>query len=280
MTRITILAENYAPNLDVVFAEFGFSALVEAGGVQILYDTGSNGACVINAQALGRDLGKTDIVVLSHGHNDHTGGLDAALRAIGRPVPVVAHPAIFEAKQVVSPAGQVKFIGIPFDRRYLETFRGAKFDLREGWSELVPGVFLTGRMPASNAVEKMPPKLQVMREGGLAPDEFPDDNALVIQTGRGLVILTGCAHRGIINIVSYVRSKLGEKVRAIIGGIHTQDALDDHLAFVRDSIRQLIADGLETLALSHCTGFARIVDFMLEFPGVARPAFCGSVFEF
>ena len=285
--RITILSENYTPFSLKLRGEHGFSVLIEKDDMQLLYDTGRFGICVDNAQTLGRDLTRTQKVLLSHGHIDHTGGLERALIAIGHPVDIVAHPRIFEKKhitgqQYVGPFGRKDvFIGIPFERQYLEKMHKARFDLRDGLYEVVDRVWLTGEIPVSNDVEKIPASFLVEMNDFFVPDDFADDNSLLLDTEKGFVVVFGCAHRGIVNILTYVKKMFKKNIRAIIGGTHLHDTSQLQLEYVKSYLKELIhEDGVELFAPAHCTGIHTIMGLSEEFKEITKPAFCGSVFEF
>jgi 7,8-dihydropterin-6-yl-methyl-4-(beta-D-ribofuranosyl)aminobenzene 5'-phosphate synthase len=285
--RITILSENYTPFSLKLRGEHGFSVLIEKDNLQLLYDTGRFGVCVDNAQAMGRDLTSTKKILLSHGHIDHTGGLERALIAIGHPVDIVAHSRIFEKKhivgqQYVGPFGRKDvFIGIPYERQYLEKMHKACFDLRDGLYEVEERVWLTGEVPFSNDVEKIPASFLVGINDFFVPDDFADDNSLVLDTDKGLVVVFGCAHRGIVNILTYVKKMFKKNIRAIIGGTHLHDTSQGQLEYVKCYLKELIQeDGVELLAPAHCTGIHTIMGLSEEFKDITKPAFCGSIFEF
>jgi len=285
--RLTILSENYTPFSLKLRGEHGFSVLIEHDEGQFLYDTGRFGACVDNAHVLSRDLTLTKKILLSHGHIDHTGGLERTLIAIGHPVDIVAHSRIFEKKHIV---GQQQvalfgrkdvFIGIPYERQYLEKMHKVCFDLRDGIYEVEKRVWLTGEVPVTNDIEKIPASFLVGINDFFVPDDFADDNSLLLDTDKGLVVVFGCAHRGIVNILSYVKKMFKKNIRAIIGGTHLHDASQVQLEYVKSYLKELIReDGVELFAPAHCTGIHTIVDFCTEFKDIAQPAFCGSVFEF
>lgn len=285
--KLTVLSENYTPFTLGLRAEHGFSVLIENEGRHFLYDTGQFGICVDNARALKCDLAKIEEVILSHGHLDHTGGLDIALRAIGHPVVIRGHELIFEKKYAVRDDNlqafgrKDVFIGLPFARAYLEKFLNARFALRNDFHEFAPGMWLTGAAPFSNDFEKIPAAFQVERAGRLVQDDFADDNSLVLETEGGLVVLLGCAHRGTVNILSCIRKKLNRNIRAVIGGTHLHGADPRQVEAVRDCLRTIFReDKTELFAPAHCTGFETIAALVAEFKSITRPAFCGSVFEF
>jgi 7,8-dihydropterin-6-yl-methyl-4-(beta-D-ribofuranosyl)aminobenzene 5'-phosphate synthase len=285
--RITILSENYTPFSLKLRGEHGFCALIEKDDRQFLFDTGRFGVCVDNADAMKIDLTKVEKILLSHGHIDHTGGLEVVLKTINHPVEIVAHPKIFEEKfivgdQYVKSFGRPDvFIGVTLSAYYLEKMLNASFNLQEGFCEVGEGVWLTGEVPFTNGVEKIPESFLVERGGIRVHDDFADDNSLLIDTGSGLVVVLGCAHRGIVNILTYAKKKLNKKIRAVIGGTHLHGAPKEQIEFAGSYLKELFEnDGVELFAPAHCTGIDTIIDFCTEFKDIAKPAFCGAVFEF
>ena len=281
--KITILTENYLPATMGLKAEHGFAAFIETGARAFLYDTGQSGICVDNARALKCDLSKADHILLSHGHIDHTGGLAGALGACGPGAVVAGHEGIFENKFVARPgdAPAAAFIGLPFARAFLERRLQARFELRNSLSEILPGAWLTGEVPAANDFEQIPSAFLVERGGRLVQDDFADDNSLVLESRAGLVVVLGCAHRGIANILAFVKTRFKQPVCAVIGGAHLHDASPGRnertLAFLRDFFAR---EQTRLFAPAHCTGFSVIASFAREFGAIVRPAFCGASFEF
>jgi len=285
--KIIILAENYSPFALGIKAEHGFSVFIEKDGRLFLYDTGQFGLCVDNARNLQCDLTKIETIILSHGHIDHTGGLATVLQAIGRKVTVTGHELIFEKKYVVRDNNTEIFgrrdvyIGIPFQREYLEKYLRARFNLRNDFTDIAPGIWLTGEVPFSNNFEKIPEAFCVERNGLFVKDDFADDNSLVIDTESGLVVILGCAHRGMVNILTYAKKILKKRIRAVIGGTHLHDADIGQINAVTDFLRDFFKDEqTELFAPAHCTGFATIASLARDFKEITKPAFCGTVFEF
>jgi len=273
--RLTVLCENSVGRPNGTIGEHGFSCLVETASGILLFDAGTGAGILHNARVLGRNLDSVQTVVLSHGHYDHTGGLVDVLSRTG-PVDVIAHPGIFAERYWVG-EHEKRAIGIPFARSRLESL-GARFHLRRQYGEVVPGVHFTGEIPRVTPFETGDPHLMAAgSDGGLVPDSFPDDASLVLETGRGLVLLVGCAHAGLVNILQMVREQTGcTHLYAVLGGTHLAPASDEQFA---GTVRALRAFGVERVGVSHCTGLPRAAQLHAEFGGRFFFASVGSTLE-
>ncbi|MFC2039353.1 MBL fold metallo-hydrolase [Chloroflexota bacterium] len=247
--RIITLSENTA-NYGFI-AEWGLSILAEADGTRILVDTGLSFSAVHNAQLLGIDLSTIDRIVLSHGHADHTGGLREVLRRRGE-VQVIAHPDIWAAKYARRSPQKEQYAGVPFSREELESL-GARFNLSREPVRITDRIMTTGEIPMISDYEEIDENLFVRDGNLLQPDRLADDLALVINADFGLVVVLGCAHRGIVNTLRHAQKLTGnERVYAAIGGTHLFRApevrVEQTLAYLREM-------GIQRLGVSHCTGF-------------------------
>ena len=260
--RITTLSENTA-NYGFI-AEWGLSILVEVDGVRILLDTGLSFSAVHNAQLMGVGLSTIDRIVLSHGHTDHTGGLREVLRRKGE-VEVIAHPDVWASKYVRRNQEEERYTGIPFSREELESL-GARFKLAREPLHITEHVLTTGEVPMVSGYEEIEKNLLVKEDGVLQPDRLADDLALVIDTDFGLVVILGCAHRGIVNTLRHAQSITGkELVYAAIGGTHLFRASKER---VEKTVADLKGMGVQRLGVSHCTGFPASARLAQEFGGV------------
>jgi 7,8-dihydropterin-6-yl-methyl-4-(beta-D-ribofuranosyl)aminobenzene 5'-phosphate synthase len=259
--RITTLSENTA-SMDDFIAEWGLSILIETEKTKILLDTGQEYSCVHNADTLGIDLRDIDKIVLSHGHFDHTGGLRDVLRRTRKKLEIIAHPDIWQPKYSRRRSEEPRYIGIPFCQNELES-RGAIFVLDDKPVKIDESIMTTGEIPMVTSFEEVDAALFVKEASGWKPDKVMDDRALIIRTEAGLVIILGCAHRGIMNTIYYARQLAGEeRICAVIGGSHLTSASEEHFHQTIAALREL---GNPRLGLCHCTDLKAIGRLSLEF---------------
>jgi len=231
---------------DDSIGEWGFSALVVVDGHRILFDTGARPDTVlINARALKVDLSNVPDVILTHNHADHTGGLMTLKRSAGANALTTAH------------AGQGIFLNRGNDR--IEKLRsdfqaaGGKFVIHDAPAELFPGVWLTGPVPRKYPERNWSGTGTIqMPDGSKQEDNIPEDMSLVIDTDRGLVVISGCGHAGVINTLEYARAKVRTApVHAAIGGFHLFALDDEKLQWTAGKLREF---GVQNFLGAHCTG--------------------------
>ncbi|AEA33514.1 MBL fold metallo-hydrolase [Hippea maritima] len=248
--RITVLAENSVVVPFDVIGEHGFAAFVETPEFNFLFDTGQGKALVNNAIALKKDLSSIKFLYLSHGHYDHTGGMVDLLK-IKSPLKVYTHKDAF-SKRFWFKGGIKKYIGIPFDKKYLESL-GAEFVYEKEFREIEKGIFSSGEVERKTDFEKIDAEMKVEKENGeLVQDQIWDDFSLAIDTSKGLIVILGCAHAGIVNILNHFINKTGKKeIYAVIGGTHLGFANDEQINATLDIIEKY---NIQKLGASHCTG--------------------------
>ena len=259
--RITTLSDNTAGMGDYL-AEWGLSILIETDSTCVLLDTGTSISALHNAESLGIDLAKITKIVLSHGHYDHTGGLREVLRRLHREIEVIAHPDIWQAKYHRRKDDPERFIGIPFRREELESL-GARFKLTREPVAISADVLTTGEIPLTNEYETIDPALFVKRGADWQPDLVMDDQAVIVKTGTGLVVILGCAHRGMINTLYHARRITGlTAVRAVIGGSHLVGATEERVWQTIAALREL---EVAKMGLCHCTDLPVMSVLVQEF---------------
>jgi 7,8-dihydropterin-6-yl-methyl-4-(beta-D-ribofuranosyl)aminobenzene 5'-phosphate synthase len=217
--KITIVYDNtlHMPGLT---AGWGFSAIIEYKGHTLLFDTGADGQALLNNMAaLHINPLEIESIILSHNHNDHTGGLNALL-ATGIQPNVYLLPS-FPASFIQPISQMVAVIETLPDQSILE------------------GVFTTGEM------------------GGEIPEQ-----AIAIEVDRGLVMLTGCAHPGIVAMIEHVKAASGQPVHLVLGGFHLKDTAPVEVAAIVQAFRRL---GVDHVGPGHCTGEQAIAAFAAEY---------------
>jgi 7,8-dihydropterin-6-yl-methyl-4-(beta-D-ribofuranosyl)aminobenzene 5'-phosphate synthase len=250
--KVTVLSTMLA---DAGFGEWGYSALVEADGRKILFDTGANPDIVLkNAAALGIELSDVEDVVISHHHDDHTGGLLSLRRTL-----MLKNPNAMSRVHVSGNIFTPRLKADGSDGNGLTPIRGpyeatgGHFILHDGPTELAPGVWFTGPVPRKFPETNWSDQgLRIHTSTGDTADNIPDDAALVFNTSDGLVILTGCGHAGIVNIATYAQTIADQKnVFAVIGGLHLFAKTDDVVDWTGAQLKRL---GVKYLLAGHCTG--------------------------
>jgi 7,8-dihydropterin-6-yl-methyl-4-(beta-D-ribofuranosyl)aminobenzene 5'-phosphate synthase len=264
--RITVLSTMLAEEKGV--GEWGFAALVEADGHRILFDTGARPTTVLeNARELGIDLSGITDVILSHNHEDHTGGLVTLRRELSKKNPAAVSRAhvgrgIFWSRPGKKGEGNPM---VAFRPEY-EAAGGSFIEHAEP-AELVPGVWLTGPVPRIHPERNWSGKGQVQSPQGLVEDTLPEDQSLVIDTDQGLVVITGCGHAGIINILESARKQVrSAPIHAAIGGLHLFRADEQGLAWTGRKLREM---KLGHLMGAHCTGIEAVFR-LRELAGLQR----------
>lgn len=270
--RVVVLRENTAAR-PVVQAGHGLSLLIECGPTRVLSDTGPDNTVVSNARALGVELSPLAAIVLSHGHYDHTGGLAAVLAEVG-PTRVVAHPGVFDRTYAQSGEEKARYIGPPLSRDEYEA-GGARFELSASPVRLGEGLVTTGEVPQERAAAgQADPRLLRQGPAGVLPDSYRDDLSLVARLPTCCVVMTGCGHAGLLNILRQVGTVApGRRPRAVLGGLHLGAASDEAVgALAVESYRR----GVRTLLPCHCTGERATEVLRARFPGTVTPISTGT----
>jgi 7,8-dihydropterin-6-yl-methyl-4-(beta-D-ribofuranosyl)aminobenzene 5'-phosphate synthase len=257
---------------DALRAEPGFSALVrvDAGGRErtILFDTGvSPNGMAENMRRLGIDPAEIEVVVLSHGHWDHVTGMEGLVRMLGRThLPVMIHPEFWSRRRISFPGLEPAELPAT-SRGSLEEMGFAIVEQRQPSFLLDGAVLITGEVDRTTPFEVGFRGHEARRGGSWQPDPLIlDDQALVVRVrDRGLVVLTGCGHAGIVNTVRYVRRLTGlDEVAAVIGGFHLSGPMFEPV--IEPTVAAFADLAPRLLAPAHCTGWKALHRLAASFP--------------
>jgi 7,8-dihydropterin-6-yl-methyl-4-(beta-D-ribofuranosyl)aminobenzene 5'-phosphate synthase len=258
--KITILSTMLADGPEL--GEWGFAALVEVDGHRILFDTGAHTDVVLkNARSLGLDLSTVPEVILSHNHWDHVGGFLTLRQSVmtGTPGALArthVGKGIFYPRTSGFPAVEDNQM-LRLKAEYEQT--GGIFVVHDGPEQIHPGVWLTGPVPRKYPERNWSGSGKVTTPSGIIEDNLPEDMALIFDTGQGLVVLTGCGHAGVINIIDHARSiTRPARVHALIGGIHLFSASEETLAWTAGKLKSF---GVDNFIGAHCTGLETVYRF-------------------
>jgi 7,8-dihydropterin-6-yl-methyl-4-(beta-D-ribofuranosyl)aminobenzene 5'-phosphate synthase len=254
----TPLVERIAPGRlkKPLLAGHGLAFLVEVYSgkeeFSLLMDTGNAfEPFKHNMEALGREASEVDALFLSHGHPDHYGGLLGFLAWRGASLPVYTHPDAFWPKYLSTPRGKAG----PWELERAKLLEArAEIHCSREVQELRRGVYLTGEVPRRTDFEGGMPGARIIQDGKDIDDPLRDEQALVVNLGdKGLVVVSGCSHPGIVNTIGHAREITGnERLFAVVGGFHLAQAGEEVVARTAGALKE---SGAQLVVTGHCTGF-------------------------
>lgn len=275
-----IVEDSKNPEKPWIWSEHGLSIFIKAKRGEnetcLLLDTGKSGETILhNAYKMNIDFGKIDAIVLSHGHYDHTGGLLAVLKCIDKHTAIILHPDALNPKFVVKP--RMRLAGIPYSTRQIED-SGGKLLLSRSAAPLAEGIFATGQIERTNQFERVPERFLTVKNERFVHDEILDDQALIINCGgKGLLIITGCAHAGVINTIRYAQKVAGEsRIYGVLGGFHLIDADEKRIEWTIQTFKKI---NPRFIGACHCTGEKAIKRFKEEFKEKFVEVHAGTVLK-
>jgi len=247
--QVTTLVENTQGEHLALINEHGISFYIEKDGHKLLFDTGQSDAFLYNADQMKIDLSDLEYVILSHGHYDHSGGL-IHLMEMTSSYKVIMGTGFFNEKFGYR-NNSYEFLGNNFDEDFLTDndidYRFVKDDL----TELIPGVYVITNFPRKHGNEVINPRFKILKDGKFEQDMFNDEVMVTIDTPKGLVVILGCSHPGMRNMLDAAKSLLNKPIYAVLGGTHLVEAQGEMFDM---SIDYLNSEGIEVVGVSHCTG--------------------------
>jgi 7,8-dihydropterin-6-yl-methyl-4-(beta-D-ribofuranosyl)aminobenzene 5'-phosphate synthase len=238
--KVTVLSENNSEN-ERLHTEHGLSFFIEINNIKILFDTGASDCFMKNAKQFGIDLNKLDYIVLSHGHYDHIGGLKHLQNKT-----VYVHPHIFRPKYKKEDSNY-KHTGFDLPKSHYENNNKLKF------IEIFENTSLTPEIKLLVNFKKVAiDKFFIKNQDIYLPDLFTDEIAITINTKKGLVVITGCAHSGILNILDKaIEDSKTDNIYALLGGFHLSNLNETKIKEIADKINNY---KINKIGISHCTG--------------------------
>ena len=276
---LSCVVENTATFASEFWAEHGFSVLIEHEDAKILFDTGKSPEVLKRNMTLIDGFKDLETVVLSHGHSDHTGGLPAVFKHSS--ADIFMHEKGLQPKYT-STDGKMKFIGTPAEYHFNSedvpfTQVKSRFKFVENPMEIAPDVYIFTDIPMLNNFEELNPSLLCLDDGKFVQDPFNDELVMVIRTDPGLIIVSGCAHRGIINTITAVSDYFNEKICGVVGGTHLVTADENRMIRTVQEFESITA---KKLIFGHCNGFEAQCIFKNKFKEVFQPLECGTTIRF
>jgi len=281
--KVTVLAEDSVLYESPYLGQHGLSFLLEAtkgtNTRRILVDVGQNSQALLNNMRLMNISPPTiDAIVLTHCHYDHTKGIVNMLREIGkRGIPIIAHPSIFRPNFITKP--YFRHVGIAQDDSREEIEKtGASLSLTEDPLVIMPGIMTSGEVRRQTDFEEVGIELKTVENGKVRDDQMLDDISVIANVKeKGLVIVTGCSHAGVVNIAKQAIELTGcDRIEAIIGGLHLIDASDARIERTTEELSKL---NIGRICAGHCTGFKAQVELCLAFKERFSPLHTGMQLE-
>lgn len=256
-----------------IHAEHGLSYFVEAitagRASAFMFDYGVDPLGVLNnMKLLDIDFGRANALGLSHAHFDHWGGLATILKKnqslMGRDTPLYVGKEFFARRYSLRSPGILTNIG-KLHRPEIEAIERVRIVEIDSPTEIIPGAYLSGFIHRATDYEHVPPHLLIERDGMIQQDQFEGEQAVAfVVKGKGLVVLSGCAHAGIVNSIKHAQRITGvNRLHAVLGGFHLTDASSEVIGATIADVKALSPD---YIIPTHCTGFEATARFQQEMP--------------
>lgn len=258
--RIITLVENTLLDNSNLIKEHGLSMLIETSKGKILFDTGQSDALVKNAAELNIDLNSISHIVLSHAHYDHSNGLKFLLEKISsKPILIVAKEFFYNSnkfyKSVHTKDGIVNedlnYIGVNFSKEFIQSKKIDVHYVENDTLKISETITVHRNFSRTNNFEIINENMKVKLNNHFFADYFTDEIAIAIETKKGLLLLVGCSHCGIINTIETIKNRTNKHIYGVIGGTHLIEADEDRIDKTLEYFKNI---NMEFIGLSHCTG--------------------------
>lgn len=250
MKMITLIENKLGVEEDL-HIEHGLSIYIEIDNKKILFDTGQSGDFIENAKKLKVNLKELDYVAISHGHFDHSGGLERLIKEVNPNFQMYLGNGFFNKKYSLREDGDYSYLGNPFDEDFLVK-NAVKFKyVEDDITNLTENLMIFTNFQREEEFENTNPFMYLKDGEDYIKDEFLDEISLGINTRKGLVVIVGCSHVGILNIINTIESKTGLRIYGIIGGTHLVKEDDEKINSIIEYLRE---KEIKLIGACHCTG--------------------------
>lgn len=249
--KITTLIENNFGENEDLYIEHGLSIYIEVDGKRILFDTGQSGDFIENAKQLNIDLKNLDYVIISHGHFDHSGGLERLIKNINPDIELYVGNGFFNRKYSLREDGDYQYNGNPFDENYLKDNNIPMNYVVEDITNLTDNLFIVTNFNREEKFENTNPNMHLKEGDNYIKDQFLDEISIGVKTPKGLVVIVGCSHVGIVNILETIKQRIGMQIYALIGGTHLVKEDDKKINMVIEYLKE---EEIKVIGACHCTG--------------------------
>ena len=249
--KITTLIENNSDDKGQLLFEHGLSLYIEADGKKILFDTGQSGDFIKNAKALNKNLNELDFCMISHGHYDHSGGFEKLVSEVDKFPPFIVGEEFFKPKYKTLDTSVYKFNGNSFNEEFITKNQIALRKVKEDMIYLTKHIIIFHHFSRYTDYEKRNSRFCLKENADYIPDNFDDEISLGIITEKGLVVIVGCSHVGIVNILKTISRRVNIQIYAVVGGTHLVEAEEARMQKTIDAFKEM---KIQLIAVSHCTG--------------------------
>mgnify|MGYP001199820156 FL=1 len=260
--RITTLIENNPDDKKRLINEHGLSLYIEVDGINILFDTGQTGDFIRNAEILKKDLNILDYIIISHGHYDHSGGLKKLVNKLSKYPRLIVGEEFFKPKYKRIDKQTFKYNGNPLDEGFILDNNIFFNMVKEDIFYISENIMVFHHFTRRNNFEKRNDKFFIVEKDLIIHDDFDDEIVLGVVTKKGMVVIVGCSHVGIANILTSISEKTGIPIYSVVGGTHLFEADENRM---QKTIELFHSMNIKMIALSHCTGEQGIKRIQEEF---------------
>jgi 7,8-dihydropterin-6-yl-methyl-4-(beta-D-ribofuranosyl)aminobenzene 5'-phosphate synthase len=249
--KITTLIENKSGDKEDLYTEHGLSVYIEVDGKNILFDTGQSGNFIDNADRLDIDLKNLDYVIISHGHCDHSGGFERLIKEINPDIKLYLGNGFFDKKYNLRQSGEYEYLGNPFDKSFLKKNNIYTQYINDDITNVTESLLIFTNFNRKEEYENINQSMYIKEDDKYKKDMFLDEISIGIKTDKGLVVIVGCSHVGIVNILDTIIQRTRMKIYALIGGTHLITEDEEKIDILIEYLKE---KDVKLIGACHCTG--------------------------